>query len=223
MEHTPDQQSRARQDSSLPSPLLQASQLCCVRDDRVLFEHFDLQMHGGCVVELRGDNGSGKTSLLRLLSGLAQPNEGEIQWRGRSINEHRTEYSADMLYLAHTNAIKSGLTAAENLAFYQALNGSTATHTVGQVLARLGLEEMRDNLALNLSAGQRRRLALGRLLLSAASLWLLDEPFTSLDSGNRSLVAGLIIQHVSEGGAALIATHERVDWHQCPVEQVQLS
>jgi len=162
---------------------------------------------GGCV-HLAGPNGSGKTTLLRVLAGFLEPEQGTITWGGRPINADRDAYHASFSYLAHSDGLKPELTARENLAFEVGLRRQLGATEPDEALSRVGLAAARDHTAAVLSAGQRRRLAMARVMLTAAPLWLLDEPFTNLDSAGVALVSTMIGAQLDRGGAVLMAAHQ---------------
>lgn len=175
--------------------LLSADGLAGRRGGRLLFDALSFTLAAGQIVWLRGRNGSGKTSLLRLLAGVAQPEVGTLR-RG-----------APLLYVAHANALKDDLTAAESLAFLARLHGQP-TASVPDALARFGLRTLADAPVRVLSQGQRRRVTLARLALApAAAVWLLDEPFDALDDEGTRALATLLRDHAAQGGAAVIASH----------------
>jgi heme exporter protein A len=193
------------------SNLLQVSKLGCVRGDRRLFKGLDLSLSPGTFVQLTGPNGSGKTSLLRILCGLLAPAEGEIKWRGESIRALGEEYVTEVTYLGHRPGVKDELTALENLRISNALNGVEVSHeSAVDALQRMGLAGREHLPARYLSEGQRRRVALERLLVCNTSLWLLDEVMTSLDKGAVGLVRSLIEEHVKRDGIAIVATHQEL-------------
>jgi heme exporter protein A len=186
---------------------LELDGLGCTRGDTALFAGLDYRLAGGETLHVRGANGSGKSSLLRILAGLAQPDAGEVRWCGTATHALGSDYGAVLHYVGHHNGIKLDLTAAENLAFQAALAGAGGTQ-VDSALAQAGIAAAAALPARRLSAGQRRRLALARLLLYPAPLWLLDEPLTSLDADGRALFTALMRQHADEGGIVIMATHE---------------
>lgn len=161
---------------------------------------------GECLHVL-GPNGSGKTTLLRVVAGLLEPEQGSVGWGGRPAREQRDAWCASFSYLAHSDGLKPELTARENLAFETSLRRVVKDAELDDALARVGLATVRDQPAGVLSAGQRRRLALARVVLAAAPLWILDEPYTNLDSNGASLVSEVIARHLDAGGAALVAAH----------------
>ncbi len=191
--------------------MLEVAQLQCRRGDRRLFTNLNFRLDAGTLLHVRGRNGSGKTTLLRSLCGLFTPEAGEIRWRGESIRELGDEYRRDLLYFGHLNGIKSELTGIENLAIAATLDGDRVDETaIWDALARIGLEGFEDLPTRMLSQGQKKRVALARLVLSKARLWVLDEPFTALDVDAVALLQGLIAEHVDGGGMAVLTTHQEV-------------
>lgn len=186
--------------------LLEGRALRCVRDQRLLFEQLDLDVPAGALVQIEGVNGAGKTSLLRILCGLSEPDAGEVLWRGGAIRDCRPEYHAELLYLGHQPALKDDLTPLENLRFFQSLNGFEADPM--EALDRVGLFGFEDQPVRSLSAGQRRRVALARLWLDRATLWLLDEPFTAIDRHGITQLEQRLHQHRTGGGAAVLTSHQ---------------
>jgi heme exporter protein A len=189
--------------------LLQAAGLHCERGGRPLFRDLSFEVGAGTLLRIAGANGSGKTSLLRILCGLLAPTQGEVRWKGEPIRRLREEYSRELVHVGHAAGLKDELTPAENLAVTCVLAGVAASTTgVRDALARLGVAE--DKLVGRLSQGQRRRAALARLALSAQvpPLWLLDEPFAALDAGAISTVLDLMRSHAARGGAVVFTTHQ---------------
>ncbi len=195
--------------SQSAGPGLEAEALACRRGDRLLFSGLDFALSDGEALQVEGHNGSGKTSLLRMLCGLSRPTAGEVRWRGRAIDRVGEEFNADLLYIAHQNGIKEELTGLENLALFARLRGETpAMDACLDALARMGLAGLQELPAAILSQGQRRRLALSRLLLSRAPLWILDEPFAALDRKAVALVQDTIERHLAGGGVLVMVTHQ---------------
>jgi heme exporter protein A len=183
--------------------------LGCIRGERRLFRGLNFSTSPGDLVELRGANGSGKTSLLRILCGLAQPAEGEVRWESENIRSLGEEYFGSVAYVAHQNGVKDELTAVENLRLASGVVGiSLGERQAQEILARMGLSKEAHLPTRFLSAGQRRRVALARLLATKAKLWILDEVLTSLDTAATELAAGFISEHLNGGGMAIIATHQ---------------
>ncbi|MCG6966887.1 MAG: cytochrome c biogenesis heme-transporting ATPase CcmA [Chromatiaceae bacterium] len=192
-------------------PSLQIQALCCVRGDRVLFRDLSFAVQGGELLHLKGHNGSGKTTLLRALAGLLLPESGEVRWAGQNIRSLREEYSRHLLYLGHLNGIKGDLTAVENLRISSVLDGlQLSEKRAWEVLGEIGLKGHEDLPSKHLSQGQKRRVALARLLVNRARVWILDEPFTALDVDAVQLLQEVIRQHVANGGVAIITTHQEV-------------
>lgn len=193
------------------APALQIEQLSCVRGDRVLFRDLSFTLEPGELLHLKGRNGSGKTTLLRALAGLLLPESGEIRWAGQNIRRLREEYSRHLLYLGHLNGIKGDLTAAENLRIAATLDGyHLSEERAWAVLGEIGLKGHEDLPSKHLSQGQKRRVALARLLANEARVWILDEPFTALDVNAVQLLQDVIHRHVTNGGMTIITTHQEV-------------
>ena len=192
--------------------MLELSKLGCVRGDRRLFSGLDFAVSPGTFVQLTGPNGSGKTSLLRILCGLLAPAEGQVKWNGANIRSLGEEYFTAVTYLGHRHSVKDEFSAVENLKVSNGLNGIELTKERARaVLEQMGLAG-RDLLpARLLSEGQRRRVALARLLVCNTKLWLLDEVMTSLDKGAVALVRSLIENHLAGGGIAIVATHQELE------------
>ena len=186
------------------STLLQARGLTCWRGARLLFEDLHLSLASGEMLEIHGPNGSGKTTLLRVLCNLRDPDSGEVRWQGRALPQQREAFLAALRYVGHQDGVKFMLTVRENLEVAARLAGAGE---VEPALRRFGLESMADQPVRALSAGQRRRAALARLLLHSVPLWVLDEPFTALDEEGAMLMQELLAQQVGSGGAVLLSTH----------------
>ena len=189
--------------------MLNVNDLDCERGGRTLFSGLSFAVSPGEALRIAGANGSGKTSLLRILCGLLPPSGGEIRWHGAPILDLREEYSTRLVYLGHAPAVKDDLTAAENLSISCALAGiPTNEEAVREALARFGLSA-KEQPVRRLSQGQRRRAALARLALSEARpLWLLDEPFSALDAEGVSILVTFIKDHAARGGALVFTTHQ---------------
>lgn len=189
--------------------MLNVRGLQCVRGERTLFAALNFDLANGEWLHVRGANGAGKTSLLRLLAGLSRPEQGEITWLGTPINHPDSDYRANLLFFGHLGAIKDDLTAFENLTFASALDGLhwPPEHYLA-ALYRMGLQGREDLPVRVLSAGQKRRVALARLLCSKARLWILDEPFTALDVKAVELLSQLIAEHVQSGAMAVLTSHQ---------------
>ena len=193
------------------SPMLRGINLACVRGERPLFSGIDLEVDAGEWLHVRGANGVGKTSLLRLLAGLSSPSEGEIRWHGEPVDRCAAAYRGELLFLGHQGALKDDLTALENIELAGALDGSPpARADVLASLRRFGLQGRADLPVRVLSAGQKRRVLLARLLTRKARLWVLDEPFTALDSRAVEMLGELLAGHLAGGGMAVVTSHQSV-------------
>jgi heme exporter protein A len=183
--------------------VLTAEDVAVFRGERLVFRDFSFAVPAGGALVLSGPNGSGKSTLLRLLAGLVRPAAGRVLWDGVDAFSDLAAHGKRVAYLGHQDAVKPGLTATENLRFAAAVSG----RSVIGALASLGLEPLADLPARMLSAGQKRRLALSRLMLSAAPLWLLDEPTLGLDTAAILRFGELIAAHRTGGGLVVAATH----------------
>lgn len=204
---------------SSPAPLqpptgpLAARALACRRGRRLLFRNLELELEPGSITWLRGANGSGKTSLLRILAGLSQPDEGEVTWGGKPLGQARAQARQGTVYIGHTNALKDDLTLAESVAFLAVLAGldepSARAH---QALDHLGLAQRCDAPVRTLSQGQRRRGALARLMLDEQPrTWVLDEPFDALDTHSVAILSAMIQANALRRGAVLLTSHQPVE------------
>lgn len=203
--------------------MLEASNLECVRGERRLFAGIGFRLEGGEMLYLQGKNGSGKTSLLRMLCGLTPPATGEIRWRGESIGKLGDDFRAELCYLGHHNAIKEELTPLENLLASAKLAEETlAEDTALDALEQVGLRGREDLACRYLSQGQKRRVALARLVHEQRALWVLDEPYVALDTAAVELVAGLIGGHLQRGGLAVLTTHQTVAVRAGAVRELRL-
>jgi len=191
--------------------MLEAKNLSCTRSDRNLFSDLSFAVASGTLLHVRGHNGSGKTTLLRTLCGLFLPDSGEILWDGEKIQTLQEDYRQHLLYLGHHNALKDELTGIENLMINTHIGGDTCTaEQCWQALEEMGLHGHEDLPVRMLSQGQKRRVALARLLLSKAILWVLDEPFTALDVAAVEHLQSIISNHVANDGIVLLTTHQEV-------------
>lgn len=200
-------------------PWLVARDLACTRSERVLFRALSVELAAGQGLYVAGDNGVGKTSLLRILCGLLEPSAGEVLWQGRALGKQREALGQALLFIGHLSAVKDDLSAEENLCFAASLAGlRVSAQAVREALARLRLTALAGQLARTMSQGQRRRLALARLALAhawpdwRAPLWVLDEPFTALDAGGVEVLRQLMDEHLAGGGLLVVTTHQAVDW-----------
>ncbi|MBM7059527.1 cytochrome c biogenesis heme-transporting ATPase CcmA [Pseudomonas sp. UL073] len=192
---------------AVTSPVLETVALACERDWRLLFEGLDLSLHGGDMLQVSGPNGSGKTSLLRLLSGLMRPTSGEVRLNAQPLDKLRGELARNLLWIGHAAGIKGLLTAEENLAWLCALHEPAERAAIWQALEAVGLRGFEDVPCHTLSAGQQRRVALARLYLDAPPLWILDEPFTALDKQGVAQLEAHLARHCEQGGLVVLTTH----------------
>ncbi|KZC43631.1 heme ABC exporter ATP-binding protein CcmA [Rhodanobacter sp. FW510-R12] len=193
-------------------PLLEARALSFFRQDEPVFAPLDFRLHAGELALVEGDNGSGKTTLLRMLAGLLHITAGELHWHGEPMQRDRC--AGEILFLGHQLGLKADLSPRENLRIAAGLHGVRDDGTsAASVLARIGLRGYEDEPVRRLSAGQKKRAALARLLLLPASLWLLDEPYANLDRIGIALVNELLESHTDTGGAAMVTSHGTVSFH----------
>jgi len=184
---------------------LEAKGLLCERDDRILFSDLSFDVNAGEWIQIVGGNGAGKTTLLRLLTGLARPDAGEVCWQAEPLHRVRDSYHQNLLWIGHQPGIKTRLTALENLRFFHH-HGDTARCL--EALAQAGLAGYEDLPVNQLSAGQQRRVALARLWLTHASLWILDEPFTAIDVNGVDRLTRRMADHTARGGMVIMTTHQ---------------
>lgn len=203
--------------------MLEVAELECRRGDRLLFSGLDFAVAEGTLLHVRGRNGSGKTTLLRSLCGLFTPDSGEIRWSGAPIRSLREDYRRELLYFGHLNGIKGDLTGIENLRVSATLDDDQASDdAIWDALGRIGLAGFEDLPTRMLSQGQKKRVALARLIVSGAPLWVLDEPFTALDLDAVDLLQGLIAQHVADGGLVVLTTHQEVPLTSGQIQRLEL-
>ena len=203
--------------------MFEVKELSCIRDDRALFTGVSFALTPRSLLLIEGKNGCGKTSLLRILCGLRLPDAGGVAWDGQTIAEHGPAYHAQVAYLGHADGHKLDLTPLENLAFARALGNAKDHVDLEAVLDRMNLFGLEDVPTRVLSAGQKRRLALARLLVVTAPLWILDEPLSSLDRAGIDLVLELLREHLGSGGMAVMTTHHRVEMADVETQTLDLS
>ncbi len=185
------------------------NELACFRGDRRLFAGLGFAVEAGQVLHVSGPNGAGKTTLLRILCGLTLPESGEVRWRGQPIGELKEEYAREVLYLGHLNGLKAELTPVENLMAWAALHGFELDEdAILDALAAMALRGIDDLPVKVLSQGQKRRVALARLLLGRQPLWILDEPFVALDRHAVGVLERAIETHLDGEGLVVLTTHQ---------------
>ncbi len=190
---------------------LQLSDISVQRGDKILIENLNETWRPGDFVQIEGHNGIGKTSLLRILAGLALPKDGRVLWNGENIHQVRENYFANLLYVGHQSGVKPELTPWENLKFYQKITASQqGDEILWDVLEKVGLFGREDLPASQLSAGQQKRIALARLWLSKAPIWILDEPFNAIDKQGVQNLTTLFEQHCVQGGVVILTSHQRI-------------
>ncbi|WP_112481014.1 cytochrome c biogenesis heme-transporting ATPase CcmA [Vibrio variabilis] len=189
--------------------MLEVTNLTAIRDERVLFENLSFSLQIGDLVQIEGRNGTGKTTLMRIVAGLGDKEEGDIKWNGESIQSNREDFHQSLLFLGHQTGVKRDLTAFENLRFYQSIHAPlTSDQQIFTALTQVGLAGREDVPVAQLSAGQQRRVALARLWLSEQMLWILDEPLTAIDKQGVKVLENLFLEHANKGGIVLLTTHQ---------------
>ncbi len=196
---------------SAASAWLQVEQLACERDERRLFSDLSFSVSAGDMLQIEGPNGVGKTSLMRVLAGLLPAVEGRLLWQGEPLEDQWSEFYQATLFLGHLAGIKPELTTLENLSWYAAQEGETDEALLEQALAQVGLQGYEDQPAHQLSAGQKRRVALARLLITHKPFWLLDEPFTALDKAAVAALEQRMVAHTRAGGAVVLISHHALE------------
>jgi heme exporter protein A len=191
--------------------MLIAQELACLRGDRLLFKQIGFTLNAGGLMYVLGENGSGKSSLLRMVCGLLTPEVGTIKWQGQSIKHSSEDYLSNLTYIGHLNGLKDDLTAMENLQLSARLAGEQVDEQAAlAALTAIGIARCAKLPVGVLSQGQKRRVALARLWLSRAPLWVLDEPFAALDTASLLTLATCISAHLARGGMTIITTHQDV-------------
>lgn len=208
--------------------MLTAQNLTCLRGDRLLFKQVGFELKVGGLLYVLGENGSGKSSLLRLLCGLLVPEEGAVFWGGQNIKQASEVYLSNLLYLGHLNGLKDDLTALENLLMSARLAGGDIDCDVDEesamvALTAIGIARCANLPVRVLSQGQKRRVALARLWLNKSKLWILDEPFAALDTASVEVLASRLSQHMANGGMTIITTHQDVMIHAQSTQTLRLS
>jgi len=204
--------------------MLMAQGLSCLRGDRLLFKNIGIELNSGDLLYVLGENGSGKSSLLRMLCGLLMPEDGTVFWCGKKIKEEAEDYRSNLLYIGHLNGLKDDLTALENLQVSARLSGNEVDEIETlAALSAIGIERCANLPVRVLSQGQKRRVALARLWLTKSKLWILDEPFAALDISSVNVLASRLSQHMSNGGMTIITTHQDVTINAQSTQTLRLS
>tara|TARA_B100001173_G_C16011439_1_gene557896 strand:+ start:603 stop:1235 length:633 start_codon:yes stop_codon:yes gene_type:complete len=190
--------------------ILKAEQLFCERDDRVLFRELSFSARAGEVIQIKGSNGSGKTTLLRVICGLNDNYHGTLKWFNEPIEDNQDDFYSSLIYLGHQVGVNKVLTPVENLRWSVGLRENVTSESIYQALAEIGLRGFEDSQCFSLSAGQQQRVSLSKLLLGTAIIWILDEPFTTLDVDGVQLLEKLLGDHARKGGVALVTTHHEL-------------
>lgn len=202
--------------------LFKVNNLQCIRRDNILFQELSFKLEDGGLLQIDGVNGSGKSSLLQMCVGLIQATEGKITWNEQDITSERYKFQSDITYFGHTNGVKAGLTALENMKVMHALSGFKSKVDYSLILKQIGLAGMEDVLLSRMSAGQKRRVGLTRIFMSASKLWLLDEPFNALDKHGKKIIEQLIVEHCKTGGMVIFATHQTMEIDGYPLQHIHL-
>ena len=192
-------------------PLLEVLNLSCARGDRTLFRELSFRLQPGELLHVTGRNGSGKTTLLRTLCGLTRPLEGEARWGGANVRALSDDYRTQFAYVGHLNGIQGDLTPAENLRASAELVANVDDARILAALERVTLDTHQDFPAKILSQGQKRRLALARLLVQDKTLWVLDEPLAALDARSVELVSDILREHLARSGMVVLTSHQELD------------
>ena len=187
--------------------ILKASTLSCVKQHTLLFANINFELRAGESLFIQGPNGSGKSSLLRIIAGLATPAKGELIWQQTSIANNKYDYQQALHYISHDNGLKLGLTVTENILLLQTLHENMQKDKK-EVLAALQLTAQQNIIAQNLSAGQKRKLALAKLLLIKKQIWILDEPLTALDHNTQNIFLNLLQEHLNNNGICILTSHQ---------------
>jgi len=193
--------------SNADKTMLAVRDLFCERDDRVLFKNLDFDLPEGQVLQVQGSNGSGKTTLMRILCGLNDSYEGSIKWYGQEIEEQAAGFFSSLLYIGHRVGVSKVLSPVENLRWSCSLKQAVSDEQIMAALKEVGLRGFEESPCYTLSAGQQQRASLARLIISPASLWVLDEPFTTLDSKGVAMLEKILQRQAQTGGSVMVTTH----------------
>ena len=194
----------------------------CVRRNNILFQGLNITIKDGELLQINGANGSGKSSLLQICSGLLEPSTGEILWCNKNIKNYRYEFHNNISYLGHSKAIKAALTIEENMKVMHALTGTKSKIDYSLILEKIGMPNMNNILTRDTSTGQKRRVGLTRLYMSESKLWFLDEPFNALDKHGKNIIEKIITRHCNNGGMVLFTTHQKIEIDDYPIQNIHL-
>ncbi|TQV78244.1 cytochrome c biogenesis heme-transporting ATPase CcmA [Exilibacterium tricleocarpae] len=194
----------------MTTPVIEARNLCCERDERILFYNLNLRVCAGDIVQIAGPNGSGKTTLLRILTTVSHDFSGRLYWGEDDLRRRRLDYLNHLLYLGHQPSVKKALSPRENLRWFSGLSSGHVQMPIEQALREVGLHGYEDVPCYALSAGQLRRVALARLYQTPARIWVLDEPFTAIDKQGVAALERLLLEHASGGGSVVLTTHQEL-------------
>tara|TARA_B110000858_G_scaffold162625_2_gene187818 strand:- start:6984 stop:7634 length:651 start_codon:yes stop_codon:yes gene_type:complete len=197
-------------DTDTDKIMLAARGLFCERDDRVLFKNLNFDLAEGRVLQVQGSNGSGKTTLMRILCGLNDGYEGSIKWYGQEIEDQAASFFSSLLYIGHRVGVSKVLTPIENLRWSCSLKQAVSDDQITAALKEVGLRGFEESPCYTLSAGQQQRVSLARLIISPASLWVLDEPFTTLDAKGVAQLEELLQRQAQSGGSVMVTTHHNL-------------
>ena len=203
--------------------VLTAHEITCIRGRRVLFTDLNLTIGAGEILHIQGSNGSGKTSLLRILCGTSQPDNGTVLWQSEDIRACRSTYCEHLAYIGHTNGIKLELTPNENLSCLAAIKGFAADSQIDLALTQSGLSRDRDIPCIHLSAGQRRRVAIAWVFMTQASIWILDEPLTAIDQDGIDIAKSRFRRHLDDGGLIVLTGHQHLQFEGRKINTLHLS
>ena len=203
--------------------VLTAHEITCIRGQRALFTDLNLTIGAGEILHIQGSNGSGKTSLLRILCGTSQPDKGTVLWQSEDIRTCRSPYCEHLAYIGHNNGIKLALPPSENLSCLAAIKGFAADSQIDLALTRIGLSRDRDVPCIHLSAGQRRRVAIAWLFMTQASIWILDEPLTAIDQDGIDIVRTRFGRHLEDGGLIVLTGHQHLQFEGRKIKSLHLS
>ncbi len=202
--------------------VLQAERLECIRDGQLLFSEISFTLQAGEILHVTGANGSGKSSLLEIIVGILMPEQGRVCWQQQAIHAGNTDFLTQLQYIGHKTGVKSHLTVLENLRLAAHLYDAPGPWQWSDILSYFSLNDLQQVLCTKLSAGQRQRVALTRLLLSTALVWVLDEPFTAIDHAGCRILQQLLLEHTARGGLIVLTSHQSLQLEGKVVKRLEL-